>query len=66
MTPKCPAPKRHGAELSSAESAAPKWQRRNGGAEMSLPHERWPPLVQVLLVPAIKGDKKPKKNNTFQ
>ena len=25
MAPKCPAPKRHGAELSSAESAAPEW-----------------------------------------
>ena len=37
MVPKYPAPKRHGAELSSAKSAAPKGRRRNGGAEMSLP-----------------------------
>ena len=28
--PKCPVPKRHGAQLSSAESAAPKRRRRNG------------------------------------
>ena len=37
MASKCPAPKRHGAELSSAESAAPSRRRRNGGAEMALP-----------------------------
>ena len=37
MAPKCPVPKRHGAELSSAESAAPSRRCRNGGAEMALP-----------------------------
>ena len=29
-----------GAELSSAESAAPSRRRRNGGAEMALPHKK--------------------------
>ena len=40
MAPKCPAPKRHGAELSTAESAAPSRRRRNGGAETAAP--KWP------------------------
>ena len=39
MAPKFPAPKRHVAELSSAESAVPSRRRRNGGAEMALPHK---------------------------
>ena len=49
MAPKCPVPKRHGAELSSAESAAPSRRRRNGGAEMALPHNyRLPPETEIL------------------
>ena len=49
MAPKCPAPKRHGAEFSSAESAAPSRQRRNGGAEMALPHKLGLVLVKDML-----------------
>ena len=40
MAPKCLAPKRHGTELSSAESAAPSQRRRVGGAETAAP--KWP------------------------
>jgi len=40
MAPKCPAPKRHGAEFSSAESAVPKRRRRNSPPPVNFVHKR--------------------------
>ena len=55
MAPKCPAPKRHGVQLSGAQSAVLNWRRPNGGTQMDLPRKTLPsaPTFSIAYIPRL-------------